>query len=104
MTDASAGPAAGTPGGRVLFIDDDRAGREVARFNLRKAGYDVTAASARELRIPKSDVEKGIVCVFPQRGGSVRLRTGDAAGGGEPSPESHQGDGRHAGRRGSGGS
>ncbi len=30
---------------RILFIDDDRAGREVALFNLRKAGYEVTAAS-----------------------------------------------------------
>jgi two-component system chemotaxis response regulator CheY len=28
----------------ILFIDDDRAGREVALFNLRKAGYEVTAA------------------------------------------------------------
>jgi DNA-binding NtrC family response regulator len=31
--------------GRILFIDDDRAGREVALFNLRKAGYSVEAAS-----------------------------------------------------------
>ncbi|MCL5966468.1 MAG: sigma-54 dependent transcriptional regulator [Deltaproteobacteria bacterium] len=31
--------------GRILFIDDDRAGREVALFNLRKAGHEVTAAS-----------------------------------------------------------
>ncbi len=30
--------------GRILFIDDDRTGREVALFNLRRAGYDVTAA------------------------------------------------------------
>lgn len=30
---------------RILFIDDDRGGREVALFNLRKEGYDVTAAS-----------------------------------------------------------
>ncbi|MBI5343704.1 MAG: sigma-54-dependent Fis family transcriptional regulator, partial [Deltaproteobacteria bacterium] len=34
-----------TVAGRILFIDDDRAGREVALFNLRKAGYEVTAAS-----------------------------------------------------------
>jgi len=35
--------------GRILFIDDDRSGREVALFNLRKAGYDVTpAADGRE--------------------------------------------------------
>ncbi len=31
--------------GRILFIDDDLAGREVALFNLRKAGYEVSAAS-----------------------------------------------------------
>lgn len=30
---------------RILFIDDDRAGREVALFNLRKAGHEVTPAS-----------------------------------------------------------
>lgn len=30
---------------RILFIDDDRVGREVALHNLRKAGYDVTSAS-----------------------------------------------------------
>ena len=30
---------------RILFIDDDRVGREVALHNLRKAGYEVTAAS-----------------------------------------------------------
>jgi DNA-binding NtrC family response regulator len=30
--------------GRILFIDDDAAGREVALFNLRKAGYEVTPA------------------------------------------------------------
>src|SRR5512145_2979679 len=32
-------------GARILFIDDDRAGREVALFNLTKAGHEVTAAS-----------------------------------------------------------
>ena len=30
---------------RILFIDDDPAGREVALFNLQKAGYEVAAAS-----------------------------------------------------------
>src|SRR4030067_637846 len=30
---------------RILYIDDGRAGREVALFNLRKAGYKVEAAS-----------------------------------------------------------
>ena len=31
--------------GRILFIDDDKAGREIALFNLRGAGYEVIAAS-----------------------------------------------------------
>ncbi len=30
--------------GRILFIDDDKAGREVALFNLRRAGCVVTPA------------------------------------------------------------
>jgi two-component system NtrC family response regulator len=30
---------------RILFVDDDLAGREVALFNLRKAGYEVRAAA-----------------------------------------------------------
>jgi len=30
---------------RILFIDDDPAGREVALFNLRKAGHEVTSAA-----------------------------------------------------------
>src|SRR3972149_1783056 len=35
--------------GRILFIDDDPAGREVALFNLRKAGYEtIPAADGRE--------------------------------------------------------
>jgi len=34
-----------TKKGRILFIDDDKAGREVALFNLRRAGYEVTPAS-----------------------------------------------------------
>ncbi len=33
---------------KILFIDDDLTGREVALFNLRKAGYEVTAASDGE--------------------------------------------------------
>jgi len=32
-------------GARILFIDDDLAGREVALFNLRKAGHEVVAAA-----------------------------------------------------------
>ncbi|HEY5999270.1 MAG TPA: sigma-54 dependent transcriptional regulator [bacterium] len=41
-----AGSAGGgrTGAGRILFIDDDEAGREVALFNLRRAGHEVTAA------------------------------------------------------------
>src|SRR5512134_475012 len=44
--------------GRILFIDDDRAGREVALFNLRKAGYEVTAAS---------DGQEGLAAFSPDR-------------------------------------
>ena len=43
---------------RILFIDDDRAGREVALFNLRKAGYRVEAAS---------DGQEGLSAFFPGR-------------------------------------
>lgn len=160
---------------RILFIDDDRAGREVALYNLREAGYEVASASdgqeglslfspgnfdlvitdfkmpgisgievlrqirsldpdvpvlvitafgtmetaveamregacyfivkpfdrehlllavekivrrrslceeARDLRIPRRNVDRGIVCVFPGGGGSMRLRVGDADGSG----------------------
>ena len=44
--------------GRILFIDDDRAGREVALFNLRKAGYEVTAAS---------DGQEGLAAFSPEK-------------------------------------
>jgi two-component system NtrC family response regulator len=44
--------------GRILFIDDDRAGREVALFNLRKAGYEVVAAS---------DGQEGLAAFSPER-------------------------------------
>lgn len=44
--------------GRILFIDDDRSGREVALFNLRKAGYDVT---------PASDGREGLALFSPEK-------------------------------------
>ncbi|OGP77206.1 MAG: Fis family transcriptional regulator [Deltaproteobacteria bacterium RBG_19FT_COMBO_60_16] len=44
--------------GRILFIDDDRAGREVALFNLLKAGYEVTAAS---------DGQEGLAAFSPEK-------------------------------------
>lgn len=44
--------------GRILFIDDDRSGREVALFNLRKAGYDVT---------PASDGREGLELFSPEK-------------------------------------
>ena len=40
--------------GRILFIDDDPAGREVALFNLRKAGYEVAAAEDGTEGCPRS--------------------------------------------------
>jgi len=164
---------------RILFIEDDHAGREAALFNLRSAGYEVVSASdgqeglslfspgefdllitdvkmpgisgievlrqarsldpdlpvlvvtafgemetaleamregacyflvkpfdraqflsaveklaarkglleeARELRLSGKEIDRGIVCVFPHGGGTLRLRTGDAAGEREPPP------------------
>jgi two-component system NtrC family response regulator len=44
--------------GRILFIDDDLAGREMALFNLRKAGYEVT---------PASDGREGLALFAPER-------------------------------------
>jgi DNA-binding NtrC family response regulator len=44
--------------GRILFIDDDKAGREIALFNLRGAGYEVTAAS---------DGQEGLSLFSPER-------------------------------------
>src|SRR5512143_1661239 len=44
--------------GRILFIDDDQSGREVALFNLRKAGYEVT---------PASDGQEGLALVSPEK-------------------------------------
>jgi DNA-binding NtrC family response regulator len=43
--------------GRILFIDDDKGGREVALFNLRKTGYDVT---------PSSDGHEGLALFSPE--------------------------------------
>jgi len=164
------GPAGEEMTVQILFIDDDRAGREVVLYNLRKAGFEVTSASdgreglsrfspgkfdlvitdvkmpgisgievlrrvrsldpdipvliitafgnmetaidamregacyfiakpfdrehlllaieqilsrttyvdeARELHVPRSEIDQSIVCVFPSRGGSMRLRAGD---------------------------
>ena len=165
---------------RILYVEDDPTGREVALFNLRKAGYDVTPASdgqealsrfslekfdlvitdvrmpglsglelvrrihtmvpclpiivvtafggmetaveamrggacyfiakpfdrthlqlavekvlgrrfladeAEALQVPVSEVERGIVCVFPNRGGSLLLRTGHSAPEVEPAQD-----------------
>ncbi len=44
--------------GRILFIDDDLAGREVALFNLRKAGYEVCAAA---------DGNEGLAAFLPEK-------------------------------------
>jgi NADPH-dependent glutamate synthase beta subunit-like oxidoreductase len=37
--------------GRILFIDADPAGGEVALFNLRKVGYEVTATEDEHGRL-----------------------------------------------------
>src|SRR3990170_608938 len=44
--------------GRILFIDDDKAGREVALFNLRRAGYELT---------PASDGQEGLSLFSPEK-------------------------------------
>ncbi|MBI5418907.1 MAG: sigma-54-dependent Fis family transcriptional regulator [Deltaproteobacteria bacterium] len=44
--------------GRILFIDDDAAGREVALFNLRKAGHEVNAASDGQEGLAAFSAEK----------------------------------------------
>ena len=46
-----------TKKGHILFIDDDKTGREVALFNLRRAGYEVT---------PASDGQEGISFFSPE--------------------------------------
>jgi two-component system NtrC family response regulator len=51
-------PDAAAATGRILFIDDDPAGREVALFNLRKAGHDVTAAGDGREGLAAFDPEK----------------------------------------------
>lgn len=43
---------------RILFIDDDLAGREIALFNLKKAGYDVVAASDGQDGLSRFSPEK----------------------------------------------
>jgi len=44
--------------GRILFIDDDKAGREVALFNLRRAGYELT---------PAADGQEGLSLFSPEK-------------------------------------
>ncbi len=47
-----------TLAGRILFIDDDATGRELALFNLRKAGCEVTAVA---------DGREGLALFAPER-------------------------------------
>ena len=65
--DSAAGAAAVS--GRILFIDDDPAGREVALFNLRKAGHEVT---------PAADGREGLALFSPARLRPRRHRPQDA--------------------------
>ena len=48
----------GRMAGRILFIDDDKAGREVALFNLRRAGYELT---------PAADGQEGLSLFSPEK-------------------------------------
>lgn len=43
---------------RILYVEDDTTGREVALFNLRRAGYDVTPASGGQEALSRFSLEK----------------------------------------------
>ncbi|HEX8042396.1 response regulator [Candidatus Deferrimicrobium sp.] len=43
---------------RILYVEDDPTGREVALFNLRRAGYDVTLASDGQEALSRFSLEK----------------------------------------------
>ncbi len=43
---------------RILYVEDDPTGREVALFNLRRAGYDVTPASDGQEALSCFSLEK----------------------------------------------
>lgn len=43
---------------RILYVEDDPTGREVALFNLRRAGYDVTPASDGQEALSRFSLEK----------------------------------------------
>jgi DNA-binding NtrC family response regulator len=43
---------------RILYVEDDPTGREVAVYNLQKAGYDVTPASDGQEALSRFPLEK----------------------------------------------
>lgn len=43
---------------RILYVEDDPTGREVALFNLRRAGYDVTPTSDGQEALSRFSLEK----------------------------------------------
>jgi two-component system NtrC family response regulator len=64
--------------GRILFVDDDEAGRELSRYNLEGAGHRVTLAADGEEALSRfSDDEHDLVVTdlrMPRLGGMELLR------------------------------
>ena len=58
--------------GRILFVEDDQAGRELGEFNLRRAGYTVDACATGEAGIEAFDANRHTLVITDLRlpGGS----------------------------------
>ena len=66
-------------GGACYFLAKpfDRAHLQLAIEKVLGGGF--LADEAEALQVPASEVERGIVCVFPNRGGSLSLQSGRSA-------------------------
>jgi DNA-binding NtrC family response regulator len=52
---------------RILFVEDDRAGRELGEFNLRRAGYDVEACATGEAGVAAFDARRAALVITDVR-------------------------------------